>query len=363
MRTALGRIPPAWLLVLFAPVSAEYLIGYDDTIGNPVALVFGLVIFAPLYGAPALLIREVTRRAGRGWPTMLLLGCAFGLVQAGLIDQSLFNPHYRSISYWDNLREPTLVSGAGVSAFMVLSFVGGHMITSVCAPIALAEAMFPGRAARPWVGRSGLVLLVVVWLGAAGYVLADTLNAETFRPSAAQLTVTSLVVVALIGVAFTHPRAESRSASRVAAPSPGLVLGVSALCLGVRPLLDSICARTAAAGGWVPTLLGLGALVVFALLLARWSSRDGWDARHVLAVAAGAFISLSAVAFTVDPIGHVPLTAKLTDNAVLFALVLFLLHAAAVRLRPARPNPTLLGQPHPGDKGAWRTVCARVPSG
>ncbi|SNR42784.1 hypothetical protein [Actinomadura mexicana] len=42
--------------------------------------------------AVAVLIREAARRTGRGWPTIVLLGAAFGLVQAGLIDQSLFNP-------------------------------------------------------------------------------------------------------------------------------------------------------------------------------------------------------------------------------------------------------------------------------
>jgi hypothetical protein len=31
---------------------------------------------------------------------MLCLGAAFGLLQAGLIDQSLFNPDYRVIPYW-----------------------------------------------------------------------------------------------------------------------------------------------------------------------------------------------------------------------------------------------------------------------
>jgi hypothetical protein len=34
-----------------------------------------------LDGAPAVLIRETTPRAGRGWPSMLLLGLAFGLGQ------------------------------------------------------------------------------------------------------------------------------------------------------------------------------------------------------------------------------------------------------------------------------------------
>jgi hypothetical protein len=62
----------------------------------------------------------------------------------------------------------------------------------------------------------------------------------------------------------------------------------------------------------VPRLLSLGALVVLAFLLARWSSRKGWDERRVLAVAAGALISLAVVAFTVDPLGHVPLAANTT---------------------------------------------------
>lgn len=60
------RVPaPVILVLLLAPVTAEYLIGYDDTTGNAAALVFGVFFFAPLYGAPAVLIREVTRRRPR----------------------------------------------------------------------------------------------------------------------------------------------------------------------------------------------------------------------------------------------------------------------------------------------------------
>jgi hypothetical protein len=48
----------------------------------------------PLYGGGALLIREATRRTGRGWPTILLLGVAYGAVQAGLIDRYLYNSSF-----------------------------------------------------------------------------------------------------------------------------------------------------------------------------------------------------------------------------------------------------------------------------
>jgi hypothetical protein len=53
-----------------------------------------LFVLAPVYGGAALLIREVTRRAGRGWPTILLLALAFGLLLEGVVNQSLFNPEY-----------------------------------------------------------------------------------------------------------------------------------------------------------------------------------------------------------------------------------------------------------------------------
>ena len=110
------RVWPVLGLFLFAPISAEYLLGYDNLIGRPVALLVGLLIFGPLYGVPAVLIREAARRTGRGWPTILLLSFAAGLVQAGLVDQGLFNASYRDIPHWDDMRLSTYLPGLGFSA-------------------------------------------------------------------------------------------------------------------------------------------------------------------------------------------------------------------------------------------------------
>jgi len=326
-------VAPAWLLFFFAPVSAEYLIGYDDIIGEPLTLVFGLLIFGPLYGAPAVLIRETTRRAGRGWPTMLLLGLAFGLVEAGLVDQSLFNPAYRDIPYWDNLREPTLIPAVGTSAYMALTFLAGHAIGSICAPIALAEALAPGRSTEPWLRTRWLVVMAVLWAAGAALVLADTLSTETFRPSAAQLGGTVLLVAGLIALAFTRPRLGTRRQSPGAAPSPLAVLAISACCFGVRPLLDSVSARTSASSGWLSTLAGAAVLALLGALVARWSRRDGWGALHVLAVAVGALVAVAAAAFSVEPLGDVPAATKYAVNSFLFVLVLALAGVAASRQR------------------------------
>ena len=197
----LQRLAPVVFLALTAPICAEYLVGYDDTIGDPAALLFGLIVFVPVYGAPAVLIREIVRHRGRGWPSIFLLAAAFGLLQAALLDQSLFNPHYRDIPYWDHLWQPTLLPGGWTSAAMVLGFVGGHIVGSISAPISLAEAMFPDRAREPWLGPPALAGVAALWALGAWVVLADSLRHESFRPSPAQILVTLLVVVALIAAA------------------------------------------------------------------------------------------------------------------------------------------------------------------
>ena len=85
----LRRTAPAVGLFFLAPLVAEFLLG-----NLPITLLPALVLLAPLYGGGALLIREATRRAGRGVPTMLVLGVGYGLLEEGIATQSLFNPHY-----------------------------------------------------------------------------------------------------------------------------------------------------------------------------------------------------------------------------------------------------------------------------
>ena len=126
----LGGLAPVVGLLVLSPIAAEYLSGYQ--VFNPLVLLGYLGIFIPLYGTVAVLIREITRRTRRGWPTILLLGAAFGLIQAGLIDQSLFNPGYLDnddptcAQAWREEREATLIPGLGISASH-LGFVAGFM--------------------------------------------------------------------------------------------------------------------------------------------------------------------------------------------------------------------------------------------
>ena len=83
------RVAPALVLYVLSPFVAEFLLG-----DFPVTVLWLILLLGPMYGGGALLIRELTRRTGRGWPTMVLLGIAFGVVEEGLVTQSLFNPDY-----------------------------------------------------------------------------------------------------------------------------------------------------------------------------------------------------------------------------------------------------------------------------
>ena len=305
------RLAPVFLVLLLAPVTAEYLIGYDDTIGNPAALIFGVIFFAPLYGAPAVLIREVARRLGRGWPTMLLLATAFGLIEAGLVDQSLFDPDYREIPYWSSMREPTFLPWFGTSAYMALTFVAGHVFGSIAAPIALAESWWPARKKQPWLGVPGLITMAVLWAAGSAFILADQLDSSGFRISTGQAAGTTLLVLALIGVAVRLPQGWRPIVGR--APSPWLVLAVSAALLMVRNVVPT---------GWVGTLAAVAAIALWLVIVGRWARQEGWNGKHVVAAVTGNLLSIGLPAFWTDPLGDVPLVAKLATNTVLLGLVL-----------------------------------------
>jgi hypothetical protein len=185
------------------------------------------VLYVPFYGGGALLIREFARRAGRGWPTILVSALAFGVFEEGLITQSLFNPDYVGIRLLDYGHIPGLGIGAPWTVFVLTL----HVVWSIATPIAVAEALF-GK--EPWLGkgwRAGWLGLFV--LGAAATFGFTIGNGTHFLAPYAQLGAAAALVVALLVWAY-------RGFGAPAAPPAG--------------------------GHWVGYLLGLGATTVFQIL-------------------------------------------------------------------------------------------------
>ncbi len=317
------RWPWALALLVLSPVCAEYLWGYDDTTGDALVLLGGLLIFSPLYGAPALLIREAAVRLGLRWPGILLLAAAAGLIQAGIVDQSMFSINYRDIPYWDDITVPTAIGPLGISVYTALTFVGGHVVLSFGAPIAVVQGLSGDAVRRPWLGRVGLVVTAFFYVAACALVLGDHLNSEADHASLTQVAVASVVVLLLITAAVATRRVRR---DRVAgeAPAPWLVgLGGCAVALSYTFLPPS------AAGTVALELIAIALTVVLIWL----SLRSGWTSAHTVAVAGGALVAAGAGAFLTDPLGDVPALAKYAHNVVLLALVAGLTVWATKRTR------------------------------
>ena len=85
------RTWPALLTLFFlAPIIPEMLTGSTPPLMfiNPTSLLFE----TGLYGSGAILIRELVRRRGLGWSSIVLLGAAYGILEEGLVMYKLVQP-------------------------------------------------------------------------------------------------------------------------------------------------------------------------------------------------------------------------------------------------------------------------------
>jgi lipoprotein signal peptidase len=287
------RLAPVFALYFLAPLVGEYFSGTT----LPIVLIFLIVPFALFYGSGAVLIREVTRRTGRGWPTILTLGLAFGVLEEGVLTQSLFNPNYLASDL--HLLDPGYIKALGIGTLWTVFVLGGHVLWSIGAPVAIVEESTRSRRTTPWLGRLGLVVVTVLFLLGCvmEFVVTKAEDAKApFSASAAQVVVSVAIVVVLVVVAFLLPHGERRPAAG-RAPSPWLVFG-STLLAGVA---WGLLAGASSLPWWQASIgIALAALVVLAAFVSRWSRQDGWGRWHRLALAAGALATSGWHAFAMQ---------------------------------------------------------------
>ena len=267
-------------LLVLSPLIAEFLLG-----NQPITQLGGLVVLAPVYGGAAVLIREVTRRTGRTWPTIVLLSAAYGLILEGLIDQMLFNPAYLGLQSFEGFsRVPAL----GISASITQATLTLHTVWSICVPIALIEA-FDREPQRPWLGRVGLTVVALLFVTGSTIVTIYNWQAFHFMATPAQLIGVTSAIAVLCVVAFMTGNRPSVRGSR-SAPSPWTAGAASFGLSGVYSLEstflpDNNVTEWLGVAGWF-ALVG----VATALLL-TWSRRRDWTDAHRLALAGGALLT------------------------------------------------------------------------
>ena len=307
-RSFARRIAPALLLAVLAPVAAEFLLG-DFTIRNlPI-----IVVLLPLYGCGALLIREVARRARRGWPSIVLLGAGYSLFEEGFLTQSLFNPNYVGQRLLDYGYVPLLGTSLNWSLF-VLSI---HVVWSIATPILIAEGVASDRRTRPWLETPGLVMTTLLFLLGCAATALYSLKSSPFVATTPQFVAVGLLVLLAICGAFTiESRAEAgdlRAATRRSNAPRAVWVFLVTLALGITFMLAESVLRDRGMPPILSVITRVACEATAASLILSWSRRPRWTAGHYLAISAGTTLTYAVIGLTAFLHGHTNLGAP-TDR-------------------------------------------------
>ncbi|MFF3853721.1 hypothetical protein [Micromonospora sp. NPDC002575] len=324
------RLAPVLALFVLAPWAAECSWGGFVVTDYPLVLIF----LSPLYGGAALLVREAARRIGGGWPAIVLLAAAFGVAQAGLVDQSLFNTGFlddTEFADFDTAAAQTRVPVLGFSVGQAFDYVGNHVALSVCAPIAIVESFVsPYRRHRPWLRWPGLLVVGALFLAGSLLIFTDSEDGRKgFVLAPAQLVFAVLVVLALVAAALLPRWRRDRPA-----PAPGRRAAPAPLWVGILVYAGH------ATAGLVPGWAGIGVRTVLTAgvvaLVVGWSRRAGWDQRHVLAAWSAGLLSAASFAYAVPSYARASPVAALVSDVVISVIALALVGGAFLRLRRER---------------------------
>lgn len=161
------RLPPAWFLFFFAPLTVEYVSGSSLNL-NPILLLANLL----LYGVGTLLIRELRVRWNKGWLAVFILAAAYMVAEEGLMLNTLFDP-----------TKNTTGRALGVNWVWTAGMLEVHSLSSIFMPILLAEAIYDQQAAESWISlRTCWILLAAFTANVFGL---GRLIAPLNRPGAA----------------------------------------------------------------------------------------------------------------------------------------------------------------------------------
>lgn len=329
------RILPVLGLIVAAPVCAEYLQAYLPTTGELWSQLAGLLVLGPLYGGAALLIREVAVRTGRGWTGILLMATAFGLLMTGIVDLSLWLQDDPSVPDWSALRTPTLVQPWGFAIYPLLSWVTGHVLYSIGAPLVLLDALAPDHRGRPLLGKVGITVTTVLAVTAAVLIHRDQQQRFDLHPSAPQVGTVALVAAALVALALSplgRPVPRQRTGD-----GPSLrTVAVAGLFVGLT--LDLL------PGTWAWTIADVALLAGAAVAVRKVATGPTWGLPQVAALATGALTARVLIGFLAPLPPGVSLGIKLAQSATLLLLTIAL---SAFAWRGAR-RPAAASSPLPG---------------
>jgi hypothetical protein len=158
---------------------------------------FSLLLLSALYGSGAVIVREVAFRWQKGWPTIITLGLAYGLLEEALMVKSFFDPNWMDLGILGSYGR-----WLGVNWIWSIELMLYHAVFSIAIPIFLVNTMFPDKVGKPWVSRRifwSLVILLVL------DVLVGFLLLTNYFPPLLQYLLAGLFMVSLVLLARRLP--------------------------------------------------------------------------------------------------------------------------------------------------------------
>ena len=313
------RLAPVLAVFFLAPLIAEFFLG-----NFPVTQLPLILPLAPLYGGVALLIREITRRTGRGWPTIFVLALAFGVFEEALLTQSLFNPNYFGAHLLDVGFVPTL----GIAVPWTIFVLTLHTVWSISTPVAIVEESTAGRRTTPWLGTIGLVVTSLLFAAGSVSTFAYSYQQSNhFVASPAQLGISAAIVFVLVVIALCLPRIREPIGQRDSrVPSPWFVFAAAMVAGGVFMEAGQLPV-------WIGVVIVVLALAGTVAMNIRWSRRSSWGPWHRYALACAAMLTYSWHAFTTTPVVGAGATLNNVSHVIYAVGALGILWIVAVRIR------------------------------
>lgn len=278
---------PILTLLLLAPSLGELLSGSSPPSEY---FPFGWLFQAALYGTGALMVRDLARRWGKGWPSIILLGAAYGIYEEGIAVRSFFDPTWGDLGLL-----ATYGRWLGVNWVWAEWLTIYHAVVSITIPILLVELLFPRHRSDPWLGKPG-------WAACAVLFLAYVAFGPLLKMRAPVLGLLGCVVmIGLLGwLAYRWPIHDDTCINRARSFRPGWFIG-----LGFLGMLGEFLIFMALPSTSLPppvTLLGGIGLCLLVASAARVMGGRSWTERHRWALAFGALLvwCLLAVAQEMD---------------------------------------------------------------
>lgn len=294
VRTGTSLILPILALVLLSPMVGEVMSG-----ATRLSFLFAYLPEVMFWGCGTLLIREVVRRWGGNWTTMLPLGMALSVAEEFIVQQTSLAP-----MPWLG-STPMYGRVWGVNWIYFLFMLAFESVCITLVPVQIVEVIFPERRKEPWLRTRGLVIASVVFL--VGAFLAwflwvriariQVFHMPDYKPPmvTVALGLIAIVALALISYALRGPCSAGTASHKALSPwlvlPATLVLGFPWYILMVLVFVPRPLAL------WIPVTGTIAWAAMTVALLRRWASATGWGEMQEWALSFGVLLVCMTAGF------------------------------------------------------------------